>query len=68
MNDSIVTVMEFNEPSEAHICKGKLEAEGIQCNLADEKLVQNTQLWNTHGPIRLQVKAEDAEKAKEILG
>ncbi len=67
MNVELTTIKEFSDSADANICKGKLESEGIQCHLLGEEMVNNTQLWNTYGPIKLQVKSEDAERAKEIL-
>jgi len=54
--------------SEALIVKAKLESEGIDAFLQDVNTIDSNPLYsNLLGGIKLFVKTEDAEKAKEIL-
>ena len=63
-----VTVATFDLSTEAHIAMGRLQAEGIDCHLADEHLVQTDWLYSIAvGGIKLQVAPEDAERAVQIL-
>ena len=62
----LVTVRKFRNLPEALLAKGSLESVGIDCFLFDHNLVR---LFVSHfvGGIRLQVKAEDAALALEVL-
>lgn len=52
----------------AHIAMGRLRAEGIPCNLADENLVQTDWLYSIAvGGIKLQVEERYAAQAREVL-
>lgn len=63
-----VTVAAFDTSPEAHIAMGRLEAEGIDCYLTDEHLVQTDWLYSIAvGGIKLQVPAPHAERARQIL-
>ena len=63
-----ITVATFDTSPEAHIAMGRLQAEGIDCHLADEHLVQTDWLYSIAvGGIKLQVLPENAEKALQIL-
>lgn len=63
-----VTVATFDTSPEAHIAMGRLQAEGIDCHLADEHLVQTDWLYSIAvGGIKLQVIPENAQKALQIL-
>ena len=60
----------FNNYIDAHIVKGRLEAEGIHCWLKDEHLsaiIVDPILTNAIAGIKLMVKREDLKKAIEIL-
>lgn len=69
MNETFVTVAKFTYSSEAQIFKGKLESEGIPVFMADNLTIDIDPLVsNALGGVRLKVRSQDAEKAKEILG
>ena len=62
------TIARFLIPTDAHILKGRLEAEGIPVHLADGNLVQTHNLIAIAvGGIRVQVPASHAAEAREIL-
>ncbi len=64
----MVTISTFDNLADAHIAKGRLEAEGIQAKLADAHLVQTDWLYSAAlGGIKLQVDEKDAEQARRIL-
>ena len=63
-----VTVATFDMMPDAHIAMGRLRAEGIDCHLADEHLVQTDWLYAIAvGGIKLRVLEEDAGPARHIL-
>lgn len=65
---TLVTIHTFVLPSEAHIVKGRLQAEGIRCFLQDELTVQVYHFYShAIGGIKLQVPVEDAAEALVIL-
>lgn len=65
---TLVTIHTFVLPSEAHIVKGRLEAEGIRCFLQDELTVQVYHFYShAIGGIKLQVPTEEAAEALAIL-
>jgi len=64
----IVTVRQYRDLFEAQLAKGMLESAGIECFLADENIVRmNWYISNLVGGLRLQVRPDDAEAAREIL-
>lgn len=64
----MVTIASFDFLPLAEIAKGRLQAEGIRCHLADQHLVQTDWLYSIAiGGIKLQVDAADVERAKAIL-
>jgi XTP/dITP diphosphohydrolase len=68
MNSPLVTLWRFRDLSEALLVKGKLEASGIECFLADENMVRMNWLYsNVVGGVSLQVRQERAEEALELL-
>jgi len=68
MNANSVIIARYDGMPEAHIAMGRLEAEGIKAWLADEHLVQTDWLYSIAvGGIKLQVAADDAERAIKIL-
>lgn len=69
MSDSLVTVATFLNPTNAHIAKGLLEEEGLDAVILDENMgnILPGLLMISEGGIPLQVREEDAERAKEIL-
>src|SRR5689334_13943880 len=60
----LVTIATFRTLGEAHVAKGALESEGIECFLTDETIAAS---YPAAVGIRLQVHAEDREQAKQIL-
>jgi hypothetical protein len=69
MAHRLVTIASFNQPTEAHILKGRLEAEGIPCFLGDENIVAAQPFYSVAvGGVKLKVTEDDAEEARAILG
>ena len=63
-----VEVASFHTIPEAAVARGRLEAEGIPCMVADEHLVQADWLYAIAlGGIRLRVPAAQASRARCIL-
>jgi len=63
-----VEVASFDTMPEAAVARGRLEAEGIHCMVADEHLVQADWLYAIAlGGIRLRVPAAQAARARRIL-
>ena len=68
MAGKMVTVATFDMPTEAHLAKGLLEANGLAAFLADELTVGVAwHLSNAVGGIKLQVAENDVERAAGIL-
>jgi hypothetical protein len=64
----MVTIAHFDFLPQAEIARGRLLAEGIDCHLADQHLVQTDWLYSLAvGGIKLQVADGDAERATVIL-
>jgi hypothetical protein len=64
----LVTVARFRDLPEAKLARGRLQSAGIDCFLADENYVRmDWFISNTIGNMRLQVREDDAESAREIL-
>lgn len=69
MADSVITLWRYRDLPEALLVLGKLQAEGIECFLADENVVRLDWFWsNAVGGIRLQLLQENAAIAMEVLG
>jgi hypothetical protein len=65
---SLETIATFDFLPAAEIARGRLLAEGIPCQLADQYLVQANWLYSPAvGGIKLQVEAQDAARAREVL-
>jgi hypothetical protein len=62
----LVTVRKFRDLAEAFLAKGSLESAGIESFLADDNMVRIFVPTFTDG-VRLQVRAEDATLAAEVL-
>jgi len=63
------TIARFQYTSEAQIIKGRLEAEGIRVFLQDHVTIDTDPLVsNAIGGVKLKVLADDALKARHILG
>ena len=58
----LVTIATFSAPWEAHILRGRLEAEDIPAFIIDENVNLTAQL----PCVRLQVRSADAKRALEI--
>ena len=68
MEGKLVPVDTFDMPTEAHLAKGLLEANGLTAFLADELTVGVAwHLSNAVGGIKLQVPETDVERATGIL-
>ena len=64
----MVNVATFDTIIEASISKGRLEAEGVPCWLADEHIVQTDMLASPAiGGIKLQVSEEWQQTALDVL-
>lgn len=65
---SLVTIAAFDFLPQAEIARGRLLAEGIACELADQHLVQTDWLYSIAvGGIKLQVEPRDVTRALAIL-
>jgi len=65
---SLITIDNFPDNISANLAKGILEAEGIPCYLKNDSIIGiRPELSVAFSGISLQVKEEDAKKAKEIL-
>jgi hypothetical protein len=64
----LITIATYTNPLEAHIVRGRLQAEGIETWVAHEHHIwANWFLSTALGGVKLQVKPEDASRAEEIL-
>lgn len=65
---TLETIAVFTHPWEAHIARGRLEAEGI-----DAYVIHENHIWaawvlsNALGGVKLQVATEDVPRAREVL-
>lgn len=65
---TFVTVAAFTNPLDAHIAKGRLEAEDIQAFIVNELQIWNQwHLSDALGGVRIQVFAEDEMRARAII-
>lgn len=68
MDQTFVTIARYQYSSEAQIVKGRLESDGIPVFLKDNITIDTDPLVsNAIGGIKLKVRSEDEEKAKDIL-
>lgn len=66
--DNRITIATFDTIIDAHIAMGRLHAEGIDCALMDEHLVQTDMLYSPAlGGIKLQVAPGDTGRARHVL-
>lgn len=66
--ESLVQIAVFSHSVEAHLCKTRLESEGIECHIQGDVSGPLIGLSSpAGGGIRLQVKNSDVERALEIL-
>ena len=63
---NLVTIRKFRDLPEALLAKGGLESAGIESYLADDNMVRIFVSTFTGG-VRLQVQAEEADAAAQIL-
>jgi len=64
----LITIATFTNPLEAHIVRGRLQVEGIETYVAHEHHIwANWFLSTALGGVKLQVRPEDAQQAREIL-
>jgi hypothetical protein len=59
----MITIAVYHNSIDAHIAKGLLESEGIQCQIMNEMASQTLAIGN----IELMVQESDAERAQAIL-
>jgi hypothetical protein len=65
---TLVTIRQFRDLPEALLAKGSLESAGIPCFLRDDNLVRlDWFISNFVGGVKLCVKSEDAENARQLL-
>ena len=68
MKETFETVAVFTYSSEAQIFKGRLESEGIEVFMADQHTINTDPLVsNAIGGVKLKVRSDDFERAKNIL-
>lgn len=68
MQVELVTAAKYFSPTEAHVFRAKLESEGIPAFVFDENLSTFYPFAsNLTGGAKLKVRAQDLERAKEIL-
>lgn len=66
--DKIVTLESYYDPMLAEIVRGRLEAEGISCFIADGNVVSAQPLYNNAvGGIKIKVFERDLEKCREVI-
>ena len=66
--EQLITIKTYTYPHEIYVERGKLESEGIETFLKDEATVQVHNFYsNAVGGVKLQVFADDAERALAIL-
>lgn len=68
MQPQFIKVATFQYSAEALILKGRLEAEGIEVFLKNNNTIDTDPMMsNAVGGVQLFVRAEDSEKAREVL-
>lgn len=66
--DELVTVVTYPDVAEAELAQERLEAEGIQAFVIGAQSGGVMPFLAQSEGVRVQVKPEDVERAKEILG
>ena len=67
-NSELITIASYSFPHEAHVAKANLDAAGIPAFIADEHTINMQWLFsNALGGVRVQVPAQYAEMAQEVL-
>jgi tetratricopeptide (TPR) repeat protein len=65
----LVTVETYSFPAQAHVARGRLEAEGIPAFVMDEGVVTAQWLYsNAVGGVKVRVREGDVERARRVLG
>jgi hypothetical protein len=67
MDIKFVRINNFNNTTDAEICKGKLEANDINCYLENAEVINRTAYFNTFGGINLLVDVNKVDEAKKLL-
>jgi hypothetical protein len=68
MEDKIITFESYTDPMLAEIIKGRLEANGIECFIADGFAIGANPIFsNTQGGMKIKIFERDLEKCKAIL-
>jgi hypothetical protein len=67
LESDLVVVATLDSIPEAHVARTALESLGIQALVADDYVGYRAGRWNARGGIRLVVRAEDAQAAREFL-
>jgi hypothetical protein len=68
MDDKIVTLTSYYDPMEAQIVRGRLEANGIQCFIADDNILAANPFYNQAlGGVKIKVFEHDVGRCREIL-
>ena len=67
MAERLVSIMTFDRPEGAHLLKGRLEAEGIECHVIDPHPVSGAMYSAAVGGIDVRVWEADVERAREIV-
>lgn len=64
----LITLKTFSSDISAHLLKTRLESEGVECFILDENIVRLNSFYDLAvGGIRLQVREEDFQRAKELI-
>ena len=67
-NEKIVVYQTFTDPIHAHIVKGLLEANGIECFISDENIVSVNPLYSQAvGGVKLNVFEKDVLRINSLL-
>ncbi len=65
---NLITVESFSDPLEAHLAKGRLEAEGIQAFITNEHHIwANWMISHALGGVRVQVNSKNIDAAKRVM-
>lgn len=68
MDDKIITLASYYDPMEAQIVRGRLEANGISCFIADDNMLAANPFYNQAlGGVKLKVFEHDLEQCRGIL-
>lgn|GEM_PF-102055 len=64
----LITLKTFSSDISAHLFKTRLESEGVECFILDENIVRLNSFYDLAvGGIRLQVRQEDFQRAKDLV-